>query len=1348
MASILNTITPNEKVGDAISKLSNAVSNAVIGKGGFYGDNSYLRQFSNMFSYLGNRGISLAIKNRMFTENALSLNEYAFNNETYDGIGPYSIGRLSDPSYNSHVLPWFIGDVDISDKENYIDYITNTYFGENGSTTPLINLMSQEQKVATFDPNSLKLESNEVGSVRGFNFEENIEFGDVKSNNNNNLDTRLGMLGSFYLSHTLKTSDEAQQNIRNNGYGGITNKIYDEFRLSGEYGIKSANGDYNTVLENIKQVIPWSTADNYYGDAVNVKGVYKDNETLLDNYYGTSSSDDNYSDIFDDERKGFNKITKYSNYGNYYSLTYSEGLLFASSEKVQGFIAKSMLGYDLMGNEDIKFDPDVNDYSSVSRKKYYARLGIGKHSSNYIDMMTNQHVEFIHYGRQDELNDTMIRLELEDAGNDNLFTSRQLYVYAETEVLSKKIYERTLTQEYGTFNGGIDLGTYKIYEHQTLSNKKDLIFKTNRDFLKKKYGTLIARFHTDADKDGAPRDMISTAVSNQYGMSHGRNLLKKNHKGSKTNNYSDPYCRVWTYHKQYHRLLDTIRPFQTTEGSEGEFLFGDEKRLHLANNGVKNTSNRLVRFCPTKEDPNSIARCMFSIENLAWKNESTNPSVGPNGGRIMWFPPYNLSFSENVTASWNANSFIGRGEKIYTYTDTERGGTLRFKLLIDHPSIVDNWRSDVSKNIATSGVDDVESSEQTLLRFFAGCEILDASNNGNSVFKESDTNDKDWEAKQNTPSNGIKREDAVVEKVTNEDKIVFFVYFPNNYSGYDDSYNGDVKPMWYLINGKNGNYDNCGTTNVPTTLDETFLGYEMRDKGITQNPYFDKKCTDKTKEALVCKDRDGKYMNFWWYRVDSKYKGQVMHHFTSDEWKNTEDWKTNQILYDDALNPYKNDDPSPFENTETKTYQSRYLNYCDCWSYKLNSINYEKVAMNGGHPEMKQYVENGKLVSFTDVFRTIEGGSAEELLSDCTTDTDGTIKEHLDDLFSNYEITSINFVGYASNQGYTVFNNGVNGLAKNRANSVYAWLKNSKYSAFKNCQNITITSKEQENTNGYTDKYNNSDLLAKLWRCVKVELNFHRTEITEPNKGVDNVEYLDDRGYRDILANKTNTLYDYAQKVAEDMKAKAQVEAMKSGNSGNVAPKSYTTYDYDESKYFTELKKNEPFLHHKITEKIKYFDPAFHSMSPEGFNARLTFLHQCTRQGSTYGSSEGGNARNMAFGAPPVCVLRIGDFYNTRIIIESLNITYDNNGIQWDLNDEGIGVMPMMADIDLTFKFIGGSDLEGPIRRLQNAVSFNYYANTSVYDTTAEKASDEFVESTEIVEEVEENEGESQANGE
>jgi hypothetical protein len=182
-------------------------------------------------------------------------------------------------------------------------------------------------------------------------------------------------------------------------------------------------------------------------------------------------------------------------------------------------------------------------------------------------------------------------------------------------------------------------------------------------------------------------------------------------------------------------------------------------------------------------------------------------------------------------------------------------------------------------------------------------------------------------------------------------------------------------------------------------------------------------------------------------------------------------------------------------------------------------------------------------------------------------------------------------------------------------------------------------------------------------------------------------------------------------------------DAANGTSDGNQKLSKIKRYD-GESKFFEMLELEEPFLHQKISDKVKYFDPAFHSISPEGFNARLTFLQQCSRQGPTCGSSDAytnnNTANNLSFGRPPVCILRVGDFYYTKIIIESLTVDFDP--LMWDLNAEGIGVMPMIANINMSFKFIGGSSLSGPISRLQNALSFNAYANTEVYDNRAELA--------------------------
>ena len=51
--------------------------------------------------------------------------------------------------------------------------------------------------------------------------------------------------------------------------------------------------------------------------------------------------------------------------------------------------------------------------------------------------------------------------------------------------------------------------------------------------------------------------------------------------------------------------------------------------------------------------------------------------------------------------------------------------------------------------------------------------------------------------------------------------------------------------------------------------------------------------------------------------------------------------------------------------------------------------------------------------------------------------------------------------------------------------------------------------------------------------------------------------------------------------------------------------------------YFKALEEDSPVTFKSLTEKLKYFHPAFHSTTPEGLNARLTFLLQCVRPGDT-----------------------------------------------------------------------------------------------------------------------------------
>lgn len=153
--------------------------------------------------------------------------------------------------------------------------------------------------------------------------------------------------------------------------------------------------------------------------------------------------------------------------------------------------------------------------------------------------------------------------------------------------------------------------------------------------------------------------------------------------------------------------------------------------------------------------------------------------------------------------------------------------------------------------------------------------------------------------------------------------------------------------------------------------------------------------------------------------------------------------------------------------------------------------------------------------------------------------------------------------------------------------------------------------------------------------------------------------------------------------------------------------------------------------------KDNYFMPVFHSQTPEDYHRRLTFLQQCTRQGAAQRTEQGGNnIRNSVFGRQPICILRIGDFFYTKIIINSINFSYKD--AMWDLNPEGFGLQPIMCDVTMNIKIIGGQSLKGPIDLLQNAISFNYYANSTftdkgIYSIPKKAESDQFeVKTTEI----------------
>ena len=1178
------------------------LTNALYGSGGFMA-----------------RPIGIVAKNYDFIKNTLKSNigNGLFN---YDGYGT-PISSLADPELTSKSIPWFISDSHKNKYDNYLNYINDMYY-DGYMSFP--NFITQEEKVKFFNYRDLLLENNTVGVIRNYDITDTLLASrllpnGVQSNPNSPLDSRTGVINNFYLNATLQNSYSYYlDNITN--FNRITDGAYDLFGFLGNRGM--VNGEYTLTNDS---VLP------------------QDALTYL---------------LF-----GFTPLN--SGYGFYDSTMPSSELIDKSSYKTKQFILKSLLGYDLSSNTEVVFDDyDVTDYSLITGKKYFPKKGqdyLSKMSDVWFDTEPN--------------NEELIRYGFNDSGNGHSTTSRTLYVYAETEgSLTGSPFTGNINESW---NEGVEYGSYSPYDKifDIYGEKNDIISYTNKCFQLGKFDTLIGRFHTDeyesAEVARISRDMLSSAIS-KYGMSHGRNLLKKDHESTKMdegNGYSDPYCRVWTFHKQYSKLENLIRPLYGNSDNLDKTIISEYQpyRSRLEKYGVKDKSSRLVKIAPTIEDP-SIKNCMFSIENLAWKYERNgfighSEQKGPLGGRIMWFPPYGLSFSESVNVSWNPTQFIGRDENIYTYTNSERSGTLSFKLLIDHPSLLNSWRTETG---GTGSVDDVNSVEQKILRFFAGCEVLE------EVPKK--VTKKVIEVKPIIPPQPKPQPILVPHKESAS--VYFYVFFPNDYSGVDDSENGQVKPIEYLVNGigcqKSINGNDIGTS---LTVNYGHVGYEMWG---SQSDYNGISCgLNLTTSASTVNGtqigvythtgKDGK-KHKWGYRVDSNYANEV------------------------------------FRNSNS------YFDLRDCG---LNGTGYTQLL---NYHTDAQSIDGGLLFSFADVVCALEP-TAKTVLEGAydSNNVDVLIK-----LFEEYDVLSVEANGYASSHGYSSNNNELN---ENRAKTVLNWLYKCNSSKFtkEKCK-VTKT--------GIGTKLTHNDassLDAKVWRCVKVVISLEKEELIEQQESSTNIAGDDSYRVGETSTEKlnsdelTNVSSVSTQSAIDSANYNAEKDYNDAKNSIDSVDDSSSSGYGKEYEFFNSLAKENPILRNKIIDKIKYFDPAYHSITPEGFNARLTFLQQCTKQGSTNSASDTVStktASNLAFGAPPICVLRIGDFYNTKIIIDSLNIDYED--ISWDLNDEGIGVMPMIANINIGFKFLGGSDLSGPINRLQNAVSFNYYANTTVYDNRSE----------------------------
>lgn len=669
-------------------------------------------------------------------------------------------------------------------------------------------------------------------------------------------------------------------------------------------------------------------------------------------------------------------------------------------------------------------------------------------------------------------------------------------------------------------------------------NLNSILNKTKRLFNQHKINTIISRFHTDSNLTENSMD-----VRTEYGLSHGRNLLTGDAQRGDSypqNGYDNPYCRVWTHHYQYDSLDKRMRPFMDGEEpvlaedfhkwenfhNYAYYLDGyDELTAEINGKIIKSRKPRFKKEYGWKDDTDGwrlsvlgkngfvnitpkfqgggeknihTKQCMFSIENLAWKDYDPYSfekalsweQRGPMGGRIMWFPPYGISFNETTSTNWNSSTFIGRGEDVYTYINTVRTGTLNFMLLVDHPSILDyvSWGGRNNDTITKVSDDDVH-------RFFAGCDNVAGPGGSNETggklsdyakptpltdeYVEKREEENIIPDKKPTPPQSTEPQISTDEDI----KVTFYVFFPNNYSGYydrcDNKYNTNVEAIPYLLYGKGAQMtpDEDITKDLDLSFENTNgnngIGYEMQfaiatlytDNYIigTDKHWWENKGNNKTTTYVPSTTKK------WYYRIDGKY---VMESITS---LNPLNYEGNAII--NCYDQYPQGGKSSF-----------YDKYC----YNLNS---DIKAFKDDFNE----TDNENLYSLSEVAQALASEDIAKIIASNVKNNDIDRINKLKNFFNSengYKLISVDATGYSNEHGKTV-NESLKkarneALAKNRALTVLDWLKKYLNGDWKDKAAVRNPSFDAGHAVDKKDKTNVSGKTAKLYRSVKVVMHFNR----------------------------------------------------------------------------------------------------------------------------------------------------------------------------------------------------------------------------------------------------------------
>jgi len=276
-----------------------------------------------------------------------------------------------------------------------------------------------------------------------------------------------------------------------------------------------------------------------------------------------------------------------------------------------------------------------------------------------------------------------------DRGNNNELVDEPLEYDPTGELITTNLSTNEVVQDFGD-----DLWSNEVL---ISGNEDSLLFKTKKLFQENKYNLYGRMFSIDGTQDLSRNNKLTTPNSSDgitdRWLSKGSGVLSESYLNGGSENV---FCRTWDSKKSY----DNVKALQKNEGLYGNKEFPNhyrknEKQSVLDSNGfVKITPYNLPENANENNDSSYAKKFMFSIENLAWADKFTDLPEYEQGlgdpitntkGRIMWFPPYDIKFSENSKVNWDITDFIGRGEPIYTYNNTVRSGNMSWKIIIDHP---------------------------------------------------------------------------------------------------------------------------------------------------------------------------------------------------------------------------------------------------------------------------------------------------------------------------------------------------------------------------------------------------------------------------------------------------------------------------------------------------------------------------------------------------------------------------------------------------------------------------------------------------------------------------------------